>query len=109
MQSDADCTGDWMQRNSVPSHRLEQAQQERDAGLKKACGSLTAATAAERQLTNAASEAATAKAEAATAANEAATANAEAATASKQAAVATTRLRKVPCKAALPFCVLFMG
>lgn len=97
----------------MPSN-MKQAEKERDAAISQASASLSEATTAKRQLAIAASEAATAKAEAATAAKENVTAakgaaNAKAATASKQAAAATTRLQKVPCKAALATCVLFMG
>lgn len=88
----------------MPSHRLEEAQEERNAA---------------RQLAATAQNQLAAKAEAATAKAEAATANAEAATASEQAstgkaratkeAAATKRKRKVPCKQLLWHAVLFMG
>ena len=93
-RSSADCTGNWLQRKTVPSHMLNQAEQARDAATKQASACLTEATTAKNHLATAASEAATAKAEAATA-------SAKAATASKQATAATARLKKVPCKAAL--------
>ena len=82
----------------MPTQRLEQMQQERDAAVKQADTATSEVTTARRQST-------TASAEAAAAIKQAINAKAEA---TEEAAATITQLREVPCNQLLLQVVLFV-